>query len=221
MIAIFVDSYSRMEAVSRHLQSVTREVDGPFRMIRGEAGGAPVDLYAVEGGGDLAYAAGRLAIRRGMRVLVPITEATASRALVEELELEPGGLIAAGTIWDLKRLVPLLRVLGNSCVEMPMELPELLPKEAVHEAAQGAAVGTLPFRVGSRFLARALHREREIALLDLQMAGYAAAAKDGGASLRGFCRLARLLGKNGEETKLPLQAEREFEESMAALLGAV
>lgn len=214
--AFFIDNAPRGESLARILGLGEKAVDGPFRLYR-QPGGA-LALWIVEHGADAAYSAARLAARRGAQLLLPISEATLTAAAYRDTELPLGALVPVGKVWDLVTLEPLLHLLPDSARDFPLSLEDHLPAKAfTSHGGDAPACGTTPRRIRNRHLGDALYRQRRIALLDLQMAGYAAAAADSQIEMRGVCFIVRRHGKNGFESESPLVLEKRFEDQVSEL----
>ncbi|MCC6546972.1 hypothetical protein IT570_07370 [Candidatus Sumerlaeota bacterium] len=221
MICFFVESDERALQLAGHLDAPHGSVDGPFRTQRGTWNGLPARVYTVEQGGDAAYGAARIALRRGATRLIAITESTVVDSAAEELPIMPGQLVRVGKSYDLGGLAPLLRVLPDSARDLPLPLRELLPQRAIFDASRGEdlpAVGTPPWRIDNPNLARALYETRGIALLDRQMSGYAAAAVETEVSFFPLSLICSVSTGDGKIHSVPLQLADDFERFLAALM---
>lgn len=217
MIAIFLEDLPRGRALaSRFFESKRDVVDGPFRAFDGRIRGERARLWVVNDRADAAYAAARLAIRRGAQSLIPMTEATSPGPETAV----PGDVLPAGAVWDLAGLEPLLRLLPDSSPEFPIDPAALLPASALWNAESGApGLGTPPFDVRNIHLAEWLSG-RGIHLLDRQAAGYAAAAAETGLPIRPIALVTTLLTPTGPESTFALQIEKTFEEALDLLFSS-
>jgi len=196
MIAFFVSSPARLALMARLLHLPTREVDGGWRFLESEVGGALFRAYEVQFGADDAYAVTRLAARRGAKVMIPLLETTTTERIADREGLTPGAVMAAGDVWDLAGLGLLMRLMPDGASALPLDVADLLPKTPAWRAPEvGPAVGTLSELQGSRSLAAELDRRLHILLSDRQASGFAQAAADSKTEFRPLAHLSRVLAK--------------------------
>lgn len=223
MICFFVESGERAQQVAAHLDDARASVDGPFHTHRGEWRGVEARVYTVEHQTDAAYGAARIAQRRGASRLIAITEATLIDEAAEELSLMPGQLVRARAIFDLAPLAPLLRLLSDSAREFPMPLKDGLPTKPLWEGDHddsAPALGTPPWSIDNPHLSRALYQQRGIALLDRQMAGFAAAATETSIPFFPLVLIRSVHTAEGKVHSVPLQLTDDFERMVGAMMKA-
>ena len=224
MIAFFVRQPDQAAAIAAHFTSVTREVDGPWRLHKGRLQGHDAVCYVVTGEADAAWAALRLAARRGARLFMPITPAFTDETLAEREGFIPGAVMPVGGVWNLHGLLPLLRLLPDSANRLPLELEPLLPAAPVHAAGGEAlpAVGTFPFPVHNGAFLRHLDRKGGIPLFDLQLSGYAEGFADiaspGEHRFHPHVVLHAIVTEGGVEYPSTLATAPLFEEMIAGML---
>lgn len=217
MIAFFVPTLDNARALSRHLTTMTNEVDGPYRVFRGRWRGTIVSVYTVTGAADSAYVAGRLAARRGARVLVPVVAA----AIEGNPDTEsPGEALPVGPCWDLAAFTPLLRLLPDGARHLPLDPATLMPAAPRHAGtAEAPGIATLPFPPTNAALLRWLRRHHAIGLADTQMSGYADAATDDSIALRGFAIVDRVVADDGVLPLPPIALDARFESLLADIMA--
>ncbi len=219
MIAFFTASHERSLQVARHLASVTDEVDTVFRTIEGRYHGNRTVVYTVGQGSDAAYAAARVALRRGATRLIPVLHAACLAAVAEEKGLGPGDLVPVGAVWDLRGLAPALDLLPDSAREFPVAV-QLPGSPAWRGSADGVSVGTLPGASTSLFLYRHLYNSAGIAVLDLQASGYAdAAAELKCGAFHPIAQVAEVRSSREVLTGPALQRSREFDRAIEAIMA--
>lgn len=223
MIAFFVRRPPHAQAIARHFTSATREVDGPYRLHKGRLRGKLASCFVVTEGIESAWAATRLAIRRGAHSIVPITSAYSEPDIAEEAGFALGDLIPVGECWNLSGLLPFLRLLPDSAVRLPLEIATLYPSAPSLASDDPAlpAMGTLPFLVENGGLLRYLHRHHGLSLFDLQLCGYAEGMADSGESLhiRPLALLQGLAGDGSMEYASKILLDETFERAMDTLLS--
>ncbi len=221
MITFFLEDLTRARWMAeRFLTAGDVFVDGPFRGFEGGYAGGDARVYVVDQGTEAAYAAGRLAARRGAEALIPIAGAEIHGQLAEEAEIMAGSLVPVEASWDLASLEPLLRLLPDSSPEFPLPLADYLPRKPVWRGEEtGFAAGSLPFAVANPYLAAALHRQLGINLLDRRLSGYASAAMEEKISFRPVCFVSGLLTARGPELPSRLSFDKRLDEALDALLS--
>jgi hypothetical protein len=212
MIAFFCSSWERAGKLASLLTTVTAEVDGPYRLYIGRLHRNPARVYTVEQGAASAYAAGRLAARRGCSVHVTFADILCADA--DDLPL--GSIHHLGKVYDLEGLTPLLSLLPESATEPPLPLDDLLPAEPVLATPEqeGWACGTLPWMARNAWLLDELEKRLAIRCLDLQTSGYATAAREARATLLPFGVLTELLTGRGVLRAAPIHYDHAFEQSL-------
>lgn len=225
MIALFAPSWDRATRMARHLHSATAEVDGPFRLYKGGIGAVEARVFAVEHGADAAWAAARIAARRGATLMLPLTECLllAEKRNAPWHEAEPGTCLPVAGCWDLATLEPLMRLLPESAETMPLDPAAMMPRVAVLDLPrEGITLGTLPWSTRNVTLLRWLHKHHGVGAFDLQLAGYAAAAQeDTGVKIAPMAMVVERLTSRGPERGQALAVERAVDEALDVLLAQI
>ncbi len=217
MIAFFVSGLERARRAAQHLRDFEDGVDGPFRIFHGMVGDAEIRVFVVEPDHSAAYAAARIAARRGAKALSPIVDATATPGVASRAGLAPGAIVPVARVWDLSACGGVMRLLPDSAEEFPVPVDELFPSSPSWKSGDGVACCTTPLPMRSRLLARETIRRLGDTIFDGQLTAYAAAAADTGIPLRPAALVTRILTRNGMESDVPLRVERGIEEMFAGL----
>ena len=219
MIAFFTPSHERSLQVARHLTSATDEVDTVFRTIEGRSHGNRTIVYTVGHGSDAAYAAARVALRRGAVRLIPLLQAGCLAAVAEEKGFGPGDLVPVGAVWDLRALAPVLDLLPDSAREFPIAV-ELPAAPVWLGSSDGISLGTLPRASTSLFLYRHLYNSTGTALLDQQASGYADAAMElKCGAFHPIAQVAEVRSSRGVLAGPALQRSRDFDRAIEAIMA--
>ncbi len=215
MIVFFLPDLGRARRLAKALYLDYEDVDGPFRIFEGDIGAADLCLYVAPGNSDSAYAAARIASRRGARVFIPITEGTVLDSLAENEDIAPGILAPVARIYDLEGLKEPLRILPDSCREFPFNLDEFLPSKALWKTdIEGVVLGTMHQKIRNLYLARALFKKKNIGCFDRQMAGYASAAVEDEIELRPVVFIDSVLARDGLHAEIPLGLDKDFDKAV-------
>lgn len=221
MIALFFDQTDRARRLGEGLRAPWSGVDGPFRVFGGGLGDTEARLYAVESGADGAYAAARSAARRGARLLLPIMSCVCSERLARDRDWGLGTFHHITAVHDLGGLGPLLRLLPDSAASFPIRPDALVPSDPIWQGeagGDGVSAGTLPWATRCPLLLEWLAGERRVGLVDLQLAGYAAAAVELGLPMRPVGVITSMLGRDGLLTASYLEIERAVDDALEQLI---
>lgn len=222
MIAIFLRDLSGARELAHHFFGDNRpRTDGPFRVLYGDKGRTELRLYVVETGAG-AYAAARLAARRGATKLIPVATAAVEEEVAEQERIETGTLLPVNAIWDLAVLEQAMRLLPDSAETFAVDVKKLLPKKPLWKTkAEGYACGTLPFPLRSSLLAQCLYEQHHIALADEHLAGYAKGAADAKVDLHPYAFCPTLLNESDEGAKATLEKGKQLETAFGELLSTL
>ncbi len=182
MLAILCTGQLLAVALSRTMNSCTREVEGSFFGWRGIMHGDDcLLLLAEEGGAEAAYAATRLLARRGAKRVLYLGEAMAAPYAIRVESWELGALALPSKVYDGRGLEPITRVLPDSARSLPIPVSNMMLRAAgtsVKERANSPGIATLSSGLRNPWFADYLYENHKIALTDLHSSGVADAAHE-------------------------------------------
>lgn len=216
------------EAVARTLAAPLRAnetgVDGIFITYHGLLKSAPITIYALppDGGTAAAYAAGKVAHRRGAHTLLTVALTCIGPRTQERYEVELGGVLPITQVNDLSKLAPLLRLLPESAREFPLDPLQLLQGTsplALAPDGDGATLGSLPWETTNAHLLDALSKSGHADLIDLQSHGAARSAKEDGLDCRIIGIIGAILGARSAQRITKLELHSVCESIAAQIAG--
>ncbi len=217
MIAFFVQDYRRAIYMANSFGETMRTVDGPFRVLISDIGDTEARIFTVPEASKAAYVAARIALRRGAKTLIPISETWISSKFQREQEIELGTLVPVNAVWNLESLEKLLRNLPESCEEFPFDYKQMIPEESTWSEEGELAVGTPPFLMRNPYLANALWKSHNMIGIDKQLSGYAEAAVETDTRLVPISYVTALIEKRNLRVEPPVITEKRFEEQFHEL----
>ena len=213
---VFLPEYRRACLFARNLVSLRESLDLPFPLFDGKLDGDECRIMVVREGSDAAYAAARIAIRRGARMLVPISDGIA----VSEAGIQPGTITPVGTIWNLDSLSPLIQVLPESAAEVTYWEDDLLPSAPVlTNSDRPVAAGTLAHPTTNRALLRKTHEALGVSVFERQLGGYAQAAAEFEVPLVAGCFIQKVIRDSLPHLSLgELSAGKSFDRELPVFI---
>lgn len=204
---------------ARFLDHPRKGVDGPYRTIAGKYQGQSMTLYVVEQGSDSAYVAGRLAIRRGADFLMPFSNGTSERSLVEKWDWDFGEVMPVGKVFDFTHTAEFFSCRPDFHEPLSEDDKAVLtPRMTWESAHEGVSVGTFSGPMKSDMVARHLHRVYGITLFDTRLAGFMEAAREQNVSIQPFGMTEALISGN-EVAALPaMEILSNLEQGLSILL---
>lgn len=221
VLALFLDDLRRAQRLADSFGEASRSVDGLFPVFETAIGETPARLYAVEGGADAAYAAGRLAARRGAAHLLAFPSATAAQEELRQGTVALGDLVPISAVYTAPppRFDELLRLLPTSAASLPLPLAGIVQDEPIWTGgAEGIRLFSASQPIHAPALAEALLQRLGTVAFDLQAEGFVRASADSAVPLRlGVC-ITRGLSLSGIESAPHLEIEASLEQAFRDLL---
>lgn len=216
MIALFFPTWRLARNAGRFFSDATEEADGPFRLIEGRFQGYVSRSMAVHEGADAAYAASRLAVRRGAVLQIAFTEAATNG---EEL----GEVFPISEIWDFTHWQEHLRKHPEGQREVPSQMTEDFPSIPAwnSEQPEGLPVATLPWIHRNSALLSWMQQRAGIQAIDRQACGYATAAAEMECRLLPFAFVVESLNGGAALTEAEMETIQEaaLEEFLSGKIG--
>lgn len=200
--------------LARELDVPSREVDGPFFLWRGERGGVELSLYLIEeGGADAAYAATRLAARRGAQEVLYVSDASVSEAAAEERSWGLGEMVSPEGFLAANALGKVIAFLPDSARELPGEIPAGLLQKPLRtaEGDPGILAAGMDGVLRNPWLADELYRRHGVALWDHCGAGVAAGCQDSGIPLEAMLLITSAIRQSHEAPPPAVDRDLLFE----------
>lgn len=171
--------------IEAELRNLRENVEGPFRTVRGEDHeDRQWRFYRMEPGLETAYAAGRLAARRGATFLLMLGRGWAAEELIEQTGTEPWQFVMPHEVFDLSPLASLQNLCPDGVERLPAPLPEGFPWQARRTAMPRGEpefrLGSMPIPLTVPLLAREAYRHARIGLFDGSASGFLDGAAEAG-----------------------------------------